>query len=68
MARYLKLQECFPLHTGEVVGSIPTAPTIKSPVFPDISRVASPAYSASDGRTKREDDAATRGKSVDSVR
>jgi hypothetical protein len=56
------------LHTGEVVGSIHTPPTTKSPDFSDISCCASSVISASDGRTKHEDGGSTRGKSMDSVR
>jgi hypothetical protein len=38
------------------------------PRLSEISAFVSPATSAGDGRTKHEDDASTRGKSVDFVR
>jgi hypothetical protein len=55
------------LHTGEVQGSIPCAPTTQSPNL--LSFCAAPVWTATfHNRTKRETDATNRGKSVDSVR
>jgi hypothetical protein len=63
----LNVPEQNSLHTGEVIGSIPIAPTIKTPAFTDIFTFTPSASSASNSRTKPEDDASTRGKSVDFV-
>src|SRR5262245_7600846 len=55
------------LHTGEVVGSIPTAPTIKSPVKSAFTAPRRFGPLGSFGQNKAGNDASTRGKSVDFV-
>jgi hypothetical protein len=54
------------LHTGEVVGSIPTAPTIKARVSRPFLFAVSTLKTNQNG-TKREDDASSGGESVDFV-
>jgi hypothetical protein len=54
------------LHTGEVVGSIPTAPTIEAHVSRPLLFAGSTFHTIQDG-TKREDDASSRGESVEFV-
>ena len=54
------------LHTGEVEGSIPSAPTIFASISRAFSFPISPLTTSQNG-TKREDDASSRGESVDFV-